>query len=89
MLGNYCCSETPGRFYWTNGAILQAMLDGDWLLLEDIDQSNPDVLSALGPLLETRSLLVPGLGNSKVVAKNNFRVFATSRFDFKLSKLLI
>ena len=55
------------------------MLNGDWLLLEDIDQSNADVLSSLIPLLENKFLLVPGLGNSKVFAKGGFQLFATSR----------
>ena len=55
------------------------MLNGHWLLLEDLDQSPVDVLGVLLPLLESRSLLVPGLGNEKVEAKQGFRMFATSR----------
>jgi len=35
---------------------LQAVSGGKWLLVEDIDTAPPEVLAALAPLLESRSL---------------------------------
>ena len=62
LLGSYSCNEIPGQFTWTNGVITKAVLNGDWLLIEDVDQAPPDVLSALEPLIQKRELHILSRG---------------------------
>ena len=54
----------------------QAVRDGRWVLIEDIDRAPFDVLSTLIPLLETRTLPLPSRGVS-IVAADGFRLFGT------------
>ena len=56
----------------------QAVTHGHWILLEDIDYAPMDVISVLLPLLESRSLCVPGHGNV-IKAAPGFQLFATQR----------
>ncbi|XP_074625737.1 midasin-like [Acropora palmata] len=78
LLGTYICTDTPGEFVWQPGPLLQAVQEGHWILLEDIDQAPMDVISVLIPLLESRTLSVPAHGNS-VKASPGFQLFATQR----------
>lgn len=48
------------------------------MLLEDIDYAPMDVVSILIPLLESKTLSVPGHGNV-VKAAPGFQLFATQR----------
>lgn len=63
---------------WQAGTLLQAVQGGHWVLLEDIDYAPMDVVSVLIPLLESRTLSVPGHGNV-VKAAPGFQLFATQR----------
>ncbi|XP_071480621.1 midasin-like [Diadema antillarum] len=78
LLGTYRCTDIPGEFVWQPGALTQAVRQGHWILLEDIDYAPMDVISVLLPLLESRTLSVPGHGNV-VKAAPGFRLFATQR----------
>lgn len=40
-----------GRFEWVDGALLRAIENGDWVLLENANMCNPTVLDRLNPLL--------------------------------------
>lgn len=40
----------------------QAVVDGKWVVVENINMAPPDVLAALVPLLESRKLHVPSRG---------------------------
>ena len=80
LLGSYSCNEVPGQFAWTNGVITKAVLKGDWLLIEDIDQAPPDVLSALEPLIQRRELHILSRG-MVIQAHPGFHMFITSRCD--------
>ncbi|XP_045137299.1 midasin-like isoform X1 [Portunus trituberculatus] len=77
MLGTYCCTQTPGEFIWRPGSLTQAVTNGYWLLLEDIDYAPMDVISILVPLLESRTLSLPGQGN--IQAHPDFQLFASRR----------
>ena len=79
MLGTYICTDTPGEFVWQPGPLLQAVQEGHWILLEDIDLAPLDVVSILIPLLESRTLSVPAHGNS-VKASPGFQLFSTQRY---------
>jgi midasin len=58
------------------GAALQAVREGRWIVIEDIDLAPLEILSVLIPLLETRKLFIPGRGEV-IYAPKNFQLFAT------------
>jgi len=62
LLGTYICTDTPGEFKWQPGALVQAVSEGRWIVIEDIDLAPLDVISLLLPLLETSKLFIPGRG---------------------------
>ncbi|CAH0557511.1 unnamed protein product [Brassicogethes aeneus] len=78
LLGTYRCTDVPGEFIWQPGVLTQAVVDGNWLLLEDIDSASMDIASVLTSLLENRCLTVPGYKDSVPVAPN-FQLFVTQR----------
>ncbi|XP_071957015.1 midasin-like [Antedon mediterranea] len=78
LLGTYCCTDIPGEFKWIAGPLTQAATLGHWILLEDIDYAPMDVISTLLPLLESRSLSLPGHGTT-LKAAPGFQLFATQR----------
>lgn len=78
LLGTYRCTDIPGEFVWQPGVLTQAVLDGNWLLLEDIDSAALDVASVIGNLMETGTLSVPGYRDT-IHAKSGFQLFLTQR----------
>nr|XP_020753857.1 midasin-like [Odocoileus virginianus texanus] len=78
LLGAYRCADAPGEFVWQPGALAQAVTEGRWVLLENIDYAPLDVVSVLIPLLENGELLIPGRGDC-VKAAPGFQFFATRR----------
>jgi MoxR-like ATPase len=78
LLGTYLCTEVPGEFLWQPGALTQAVRQGRWVVIEDIDRAPFELLAALGPLLEKRLLPLPSRGED-VVAAPGFQLFATLR----------
>ncbi|XP_038059526.1 midasin-like [Patiria miniata] len=78
LIGTYRCTDIPGEFVWQPGALTQAVTNGHWILLEDIDYAPMDVISVLVPLLEAGSLSLPGHGDV-VRAAPGFQLFATQR----------
>lgn len=59
LLGAYVTTQTPGEFVWQAGPLTQAVQQGRWLLIEDINLAPPEVLAALVPLMESRELHLP------------------------------
>ncbi|ESP03979.1 hypothetical protein LOTGIDRAFT_109875, partial [Lottia gigantea] len=54
LLGIYRCTEIPGEFVWQPGILTQAVLEGYWVLLEDIDYAPMDVvILSKYPVLES------------------------------------
>ncbi|XP_060523118.1 midasin [Cylas formicarius] len=78
LLGTYKCTGAPGEFVWQPGILTQAVTEGHWLLLEDIDQANVDIASVLGNLLENHALTVPGYRDAIPVSPG-FQLFVTQR----------
>jgi midasin len=77
LFGTYICTDIPGEFKWKPGALLNALTEGRWILIEDIDLASFDVISSLIPLIETNSIYVQAL-NEIVFAANGFKIFATA-----------
>ena len=80
LLGTYVCTDSPGEFIWQSGSLLRAVVEGHWIILEDIDYAPMDVVSVLIPLLESRTLSIPAHGNT-VKAAPGFQLFATQRYS--------
>jgi len=76
LLGNYACTDVPGEFRWVAGALTQAVAQGRWVLIEDIDRCPFEILSAIISLLERRTLYLAGRGDT-IVAAEGFQLFAT------------
>lgn len=79
LLGTHVATEIPGEFIWKSGILIQAMTEGHWLILEDIDCAPMDVISLLVPILQSRSIALPGHAN-RIKAAAGFQLFATQRF---------
>lgn len=78
LIGMHTNADTPGSFTWKPGVLTKAVMEGHWLLIEDLNRAPTEVLSALLPLLERRELFVPHWGES-VQAASGFKIFATIR----------
>jgi midasin len=75
---------TPtSRFRWYNGVLVDALLHGDWILLDNANLCNPSVLDRLNSLLEPNGSLVlhectSADGTPKVIKPHpEFRLFLT------------
>ncbi|CAL5218660.1 g365 [Coccomyxa viridis] len=76
MLGAYVCTAVPGEFVWRPGPLMQAVSEGRWLLIEDINLAPPDVLASLVGLLERRQLYLPQRAQS-IAAHPGFQLIAS------------
>ncbi|KAG2499138.1 hypothetical protein HYH03_002721 [Edaphochlamys debaryana] len=76
LLGAYVCTAVPGEFAWQPGPLTQAVAEGRWVLVEDINMAPGDVIAALAPLLESRVLHVSSRGQV-VPAAPGFQIIAT------------
>ncbi|PWN31683.1 uncharacterized protein FA14DRAFT_162613 [Meira miltonrushii] len=86
LIGSFISSPTrPGNFEWTEGALSRAVRLGKWVVLEDIDKANVEVLSVIKPLVEgmaatktigARPYLDLG-PRGKIRAGKGFAIFAT------------
>ncbi|XVE88663.1 hypothetical protein DITRI_Ditri19aG0087500 [Diplodiscus trichospermus] len=76
LIGSYVCTERPGEFRWQPGSLTQAVLNGFWVVFEDIEKAPSDVLSIILPLLEGSSFFTTGIGEEIRVAES-FRLFST------------
>ncbi|TPX38299.1 hypothetical protein SmJEL517_g00093 [Synchytrium microbalum] len=74
---------TSGRFEWVDGALVRAVQNGHWLLIDNVNFCTASVLDRLNSLLEPGGVLVlneRGLVNGEVIIVNphpNFRIFMT------------
>ena len=75
LLGRVTPSET-GKFVWDDGLIITAIREGHWLILDEINSLDADILFALHGLIDDGFITLAN--NSEVVmAHENFRLFAT------------
>uniref|UniRef100_A0A1I8MYX1 Midasin n=1 Tax=Musca domestica TaxID=7370 RepID=A0A1I8MYX1_MUSDO len=78
LLGQYHCTDVPGEFIWLPGVLTQAVMNGYWLLLEDLDSATTDTFTVLSGLLENQYLSVPGFRDCVKIAPG-FQLFVTVR----------
>lgn len=75
-LGCYCPDET-GKLVFREGALVTAMRNGHWIILDELNLAPTDVLEALNRLLDdNRELFLPETQET-VRAHPDFRLFAT------------
>lgn len=68
-----------GRTFWKDGVLPTAMKNGYWLILDEIDMAEPNILSLLHPVLEDQGRLVLKESDGEVVNPHgDFRIFATA-----------
>lgn len=78
LVGMYTTDSKPGSFAWRPGVLTQAVREGRWVLIEDLDRAPTEVLSVLLPLIEHGELLIPNRGE-RVHAARGFKLIATMR----------
>ncbi|KAM7344790.1 midasin [Cochliomyia hominivorax] len=78
LLGQYHCTDVPGEFIWLPGVLTQAVMNGYWLLLEDLDCATTDTFTVLSSVLENEYLSVPGF-RDYVKITPGFQLFVTVR----------
>lgn len=78
LIGMYVSAGTPGSFKWQPGVLTKAVLEGRWVIIEDLDRAPTEILSTILPLLERRELLVPHWGET-IRPTSNFKLIATIR----------
>ena len=64
--------------YWVNGVLVDAMIAGDWILLDEINACLPEIAFSLHSLLDDDRMVVLMEYDGRVVRPHpNFRVFAS------------
>lgn len=67
-----------GETVWQDGILLQAMKNGDWLIVDEINVALPEILFVLHSLLDDDKYVVVASNDGKVVRPHDdFRFFAT------------
>ncbi|KAA6373655.1 MAG: putative midasin [Streblomastix strix] len=44
--------STLGLFEWVDGILINSMIQGDWIMIQGVNQTSPTVLDRINPLLE-------------------------------------
>ena len=78
LIGMYTTESKTGSFTWQAGVLTQAMQQGRWLLIEDLDRVPTEVVAVLQPVIEHNELMLPNR-QRRLRASDGFRIFATSR----------
>ncbi|RWS13574.1 hypothetical protein B4U79_11757 [Dinothrombium tinctorium] len=80
LIGTHCCTDIPGEFIWKPGPLTESVINGHWLVLEDIDCASPDIISILSSVIKTKSLSSLTCCPVTTYKPNeNFRIFFTRR----------
>ena len=66
-----------GSFAWRDGPLLEALVSGHWVLLDELNLASQSVLEALNACLDHRGeVFIPELNRTFVCAPTFFRLFA-------------
>lgn len=75
LIGKFVVKDGQTKFVY--GLIPLAMMNGWWIILDEIDYAQPEHLSALQSVLEGNPLIITQNENEAIHPHANFRVFAT------------
>ncbi|RCI15357.1 hypothetical protein L249_6503 [Ophiocordyceps polyrhachis-furcata BCC 54312] len=73
-------TRVKALFEWSDGALVEAMREGHFFLLDEISLADDSVLERLNPVLEPKRTLLlaeKGVDNPLVVASDGFQLLAT------------
>jgi len=77
LVGQWIAKD--GETVWVDGILPQAMKNGHWLILDEIDFAQPEVLAVLHPVLEDCGYLVLQEKDGEIVRpERGFRVVGTA-----------
>ncbi|KAL8701577.1 MAG: hypothetical protein Q9224_000432, partial [Gallowayella concinna] len=75
--------DSRARFEWVDGILVESIVEGKWLILDNANLCSPSVLDRLNSLLEPNGVLIinerrSSDGSARVVTPHpNFRIFLT------------
>lgn len=76
---NVVASDKGSETHWVDGILPTAMKQGYWLILDEIDMAEPNILSLLHPVLEPNGRLVLKENKGEEVKPHpSFRIFGTA-----------
>ncbi|CAI2351338.1 unnamed protein product [Caenorhabditis sp. 36 PRJEB53466] len=75
-MGSYV-ADMGGRLVFREGALVQAVRDGSWVILDELNLAPTDVIEALNRLLDDNRELFVSEINETIKAHPRFRLFAT------------
>ncbi|KAL7067013.1 hypothetical protein ACR3K2_25750 [Cryptosporidium serpentis] len=88
LMGAWISGEKPGDFVWKYGILAECIMNGSWLLIENIGNAPSDVMAKINEIVDiissckfkhgvvSRYLDIPEL-NSRIKIHPNFRLFGT------------
>lgn len=71
-------TDVPGEFVWQPGILTRAVMNGSWILFEDLNFATQEVCTILNGLLENNYLTVPGFRDCLRI-EPGFQMFFTVR----------
>jgi len=83
LLGRYVPDPAGKGWIWKDGLVVRAMRQGHWVILDELNLAEPQVLERLNPLLEAEPTLVLSehadevFGPGGRIVHDAFRLFAT------------
>lgn len=78
LVGHYVVDDKEKGMRWVDGVLLDAMKNGYWLLLDELNAGLPEVLFVLQSVLDDDKFLVVAEHEGEIITPHeNFRVFAT------------
>lgn len=78
LVGHYVIDDKKDGMRWVDGVLLDAMKNGYWLLLDELNAGLPEVLFVLQSVLDDDRFLVVAEHEGEIVKPHpDFRVFAT------------
>ena len=83
LVGELARDDGSGKFQWYNGILIDALREGNWIILENANLCNPSVLDRLNSLLEPDGFLMlheftNADGEPRLIRPHkNFRLFLT------------
>ncbi len=67
IVGQYQSTSIRGRYEWLDGSLLQAMKNGDYLLLDELNLAEPQILERLNSLLDTWRIVISEHNNETYI----------------------
>lgn len=79
IIGQYQSTNIRGQYVWQDGALLQAMRDGDYLLLDELNLAEPQILERINSLLDTGRIVISEHNNETYIKARLFDKMAAEK----------